>query len=180
MWGWSWSTRIVFTANQSTILRNPRVRDGGRHHRQAAVHCKRDNGSHTSHCERRRGYKSSARAARARCERTNTTTASDCQMCHGPRARRGHPCETACVKAAMDRWCTSTKTWHVGGRRWSRRRDNWRSKKINDCWTFNGKVVVKIIDGVVKEIRSDVDLTGLNRRWWLITYNLNLVISIIS
>ena len=35
-----------------------------------------------------------------------------------------------------------------------------KSRKINDCWTFNGKVVVKTIDGVVKEIRSDVDLTG--------------------
>ena len=34
-----------------------------------------------------------------------------------------------------------------------------KSRKINDCWTFNGKVVVKTIDGVVKEIRSDVDLT---------------------
>ena len=35
-----------------------------------------------------------------------------------------------------------------------------KSRKINDCWTFNGKVVVKTIDGVMKEIRSDVDLTG--------------------
>ena len=35
-----------------------------------------------------------------------------------------------------------------------------KSSKINDCWTFNGKVVVKTIDGVVKEIRFDVDLTG--------------------
>ena len=33
-----------------------------------------------------------------------------------------------------------------------------KSRKINDCWTFNGKVVVKTIDGVVNEIRSDVDL----------------------
>ena len=35
-----------------------------------------------------------------------------------------------------------------------------KSRKINDCRTFNGKVIVKTIDGVVKEIRSDVDLTG--------------------
>ena len=35
-----------------------------------------------------------------------------------------------------------------------------RSRKINDCWTFNGKVVLKTLDGVVKEIRSDVDLIG--------------------
>jgi hypothetical protein len=35
-----------------------------------------------------------------------------------------------------------------------------KSRKIYDCWTFSGKVVVKIIDGVVKEIRSDVDITG--------------------
>ena len=35
-----------------------------------------------------------------------------------------------------------------------------RSRKLNDCWTFNGKVVLKILDGVVKEIRSDVDLIG--------------------
>ena len=35
-----------------------------------------------------------------------------------------------------------------------------KSRKINDCWTFNGKVIVKTIDGVVKEIRSDVYLTG--------------------
>ena len=33
-------------------------------------------------------------------------------------------------------------------------------KKINDCWIFNGTVIVKTIDDVVKEIRSDVDLTG--------------------
>ena len=35
-----------------------------------------------------------------------------------------------------------------------------KSRKMNDCWTFNGTVIVKTIDGVVKEIRSDVDLTG--------------------
>ena len=35
-----------------------------------------------------------------------------------------------------------------------------KSRTINDCWTFNGKVVVKTIDGVVKEILSDFDLTG--------------------
>jgi len=35
-----------------------------------------------------------------------------------------------------------------------------KSRIINDCWAFNGKVVLKTIDGVVKEIRSDVDLTG--------------------
>ena len=35
-----------------------------------------------------------------------------------------------------------------------------KSRKINDCWTFSGKVVVKTMDGVVKEIRSDADLTG--------------------
>ena len=31
-----------------------------------------------------------------------------------------------------------------------------RSRQINDCWTFNGKVVLKTVDSVVKEIRSDV------------------------
>ena len=35
-----------------------------------------------------------------------------------------------------------------------------RSRKSNDCWTFNGKVVLKTLDGVEKEIRSDVDLIG--------------------
>ena len=34
-------------------------------------------GRHTSHCEHRRGYESSARAARARCGRTNTTMVND-------------------------------------------------------------------------------------------------------
>jgi exosome complex exonuclease DIS3/RRP44 len=33
-----------------------------------------------------------------------------------------------------------------------------KSRKINDCWIFNGKVILKTIDGVVKEIRSDVEL----------------------
>ena len=35
-----------------------------------------------------------------------------------------------------------------------------KSRKINDSWNFNGKFVVNTTDGVVKEIRSDVDLTG--------------------
>ena len=78
------------------------IREGGRHHRQAAVHCERDNGSHTCHCERRRSDKSSARTARARCRRANTTTASDRQICDDPRARRGHPCETPL--AGKRRW----------------------------------------------------------------------------
>ena len=35
-----------------------------------------------------------------------------------------------------------------------------KSRKINNYWTFNGKVIVKAVDGVVKEIRPDFDLTG--------------------
>ena len=35
-----------------------------------------------------------------------------------------------------------------------------KEKKITDCWTFNGKVLVKTIDGTVKEIRADIDLSG--------------------
>ena len=35
-----------------------------------------------------------------------------------------------------------------------------KEKKITDCWTYNGKVLVKIIDGTVKEIRADIDLSG--------------------
>ena len=33
-------------------------------------------------------------------------------------------------------------------------------RTINDCWTFNGKIIVKTIDGVVKEIQSGVGLIG--------------------
>ena len=33
-------------------------------------------------------------------------------------------------------------------------------EKITDCWTFNGKVLVKTIDGTVREIRADIDLSG--------------------
>ena len=35
-----------------------------------------------------------------------------------------------------------------------------KSRKINEYWTFNRKGIAKTIGGVVKEIRSDVDLTG--------------------
>ena len=35
-----------------------------------------------------------------------------------------------------------------------------KSRKINNCWTFNGKVIVKAVDDVVKEIRPHFDLTG--------------------
>ena len=35
-----------------------------------------------------------------------------------------------------------------------------KEKKITDCWTFNGKVLVKTIDGTVREIRADIDLSG--------------------
>ena len=58
--------------------------------------------SHTSHCKRRLGDKSSARTAQARCGRANTTTASDRQICHSPCARRDHPCETPL--AGKRRW----------------------------------------------------------------------------
>ena len=35
-----------------------------------------------------------------------------------------------------------------------------KSRKINEYWTFNKKGIAKTIGGVVKEIRSDVHLTG--------------------
>ena len=35
-----------------------------------------------------------------------------------------------------------------------------KEKKITDCWIFNGKVLVKTIDGTVREIRADIDLSG--------------------
>ena len=36
---------------------NPRVTQVGRHHRLVAVHCQRNSGNDTSHCERRRSDK---------------------------------------------------------------------------------------------------------------------------
>ena len=46
--------------------------------------CERNNGNHTSHCERRHNDKSSPRTAHARCRRANTTMTSDRQICYDP------------------------------------------------------------------------------------------------
>ena len=125
-------------------------------------HCERDNESHTSHCERRvvtshrlgRRMPGADIQTRPRSVIVNFITAHvrDVVIRARRRLRESGDGPTVYVNEDLTRWRAALA---------KKTRQLKKSRKINDCWTFNGKeVVVKTIDGVVKEIRSDVDLTG--------------------
>ena len=96
--------------------------------------------THSSHCKRRHSDRSSALTAHA-----------DVVIRARRRLRKSDDGPTVNINEDMigRRAALAKKTRQLK-----------KSRKINDCWTFNRKGIVKTKDGVVKEIRSDVYLTG--------------------
>ena len=124
-----WTTRTIFNNNKSIILRNPRSEKGEDTTGKLLSIVNETVGvtppivsadEVTSHRLGRRMPGADAqtrpRPVIVKFARTMCATWSSVR-------------DAACVKAAMDRRCTSTKTWHVGGRRWPRRRDNWKNQE---------------------------------------------------
>ena len=145
------------------MFSNPRVRQGARHHRQVVVRCQHNNASHTSHCERQRSDRSSARTAHASLPDAQTrsrpvivkfATTHVRDVVIRARRRLRESGDGATVYVNEDVTCRRAALA-------KKTRQLKMSRKIYDCWTFTGKVIVKkAVDGVVKEIRPDFDLTG--------------------